>query len=197
MRDLEIRGAGDLLGSRQSGHIAAIGFDLYTRLLTQAVKKRRALQKGEPIPADLSEAITIDLPIAAYIPTDYVPDSSLRLRLYRRMAVLATLGDVDEMAAELADRFGAIPDPVDNLLFQLRIKVLAGEAGVVAVASESGQVQVRLPAEESAGGMRLQRYLGEHIRVSRQKIWLARGLTTRQWQVALVQVLEKLQSYER
>jgi len=197
MRDLEIRGAGDLLGSRQSGHIAAIGFDLYMRLLTEAVKKRRAVQKGEPTPPDLSEALTIDLPIAAYIPTDYVPDASLRLRLYRRMAVLATLNDIDEMAAELADRFGAIPDPVDNLLFQLRIKILASEAGIAAVGSESGQVQIRLPGEEAAGGMRLQRYLGQDIRVSRQKIWLARGLSTRQWQVALVQVLEKLQSYER
>ncbi|MGW8319051.1 MAG: transcription-repair coupling factor [Candidatus Promineifilaceae bacterium] len=192
MRDLEIRGAGDLLGSRQSGHIAAVGFDLYTRLLTQAVKRRRAAREGQAMAPELPEAVLVDLPLAAYVPTDYVPDASLRLRLYRRMAILDSLADVDEMAAELADRFGPIPDPVDNLLYQLRIKVLAAEAGVAAVTTEGGQVRIRLPVSGGVSRIRLQRYLGAEVRVSRTAIWLGRNMSTHEWQVALVQVLEKL-----
>jgi transcription-repair coupling factor (superfamily II helicase) len=198
MRDLEIRGAGDLLGMRQSGHIAAVGFDLYTRLLAQAVSVRKAQKKadqnGETIPAIIPEAVLIDLPLPAYVPTDYVPDSSLRLRLYRRMAVLERMEEIDGMAVELADRFGPIPDPVDNLLYQLRIKSLALKAGVPAVTTESGQIQIRLPEEEGAGRFQLQRYLGRQVRVSRKAIWLTREMPTHEWQIVLVQVLEKLQS---
>ncbi|MFZ0547698.1 MAG: transcription-repair coupling factor [Candidatus Promineifilaceae bacterium] len=198
MRDLEIRGAGDLLGTRQSGFIAAVGFDLYTRLLAQAVRARKAQKEGEQedkkLLADLPEPVLIDLPLPAYVPTDYVPDGSLRLRLYRRMAVLETMQEIDGMAVELADRFGPIPDPVDNLLYQLRIKSLAMKAGILAVTTESGQIQIRLPEESSANRLHLQRYLGQKVRVSRKAIWLTRDMSTHEWQVVLVQVLEKLQS---
>ena len=194
MRDLEIRGAGDLLGAKQSGHIAAVGFDLYTRLLTRAVKLRRAEASGKPMPVEIPEAVLIDLPIAAYIPTDYVTDTSLRLRLYRRMAVLETLEDIDGIAEELADRFGAIPDPLDNLLFQLRVKTLATEAGVAAVTSEAGQIQIRLPEQNGSDRIRLQHTLGDSVRVSRKAIWLGRGLSDSEWRVLLVQMLEKLGS---
>jgi transcription-repair coupling factor (superfamily II helicase) len=197
MRDLEIRGAGDLLGGRQSGHIAAVGFDLYTRLLAQAVKARKAIRAGEAPPRELPEATLIDLPLAAYIPTDYVPDASLRLRLYRRMALLDSMAAIDEMAAELADRFGAIPDPVNNLLYQLRIKILAMPAAVTAVTTESGQIQIRLQDQFLLDRFRLQRYLGHAVRVSRKAIWLERGMSTHEWQVALVQTLEKLQTFDR
>jgi len=130
--------------------------------------------------------------LAAYIPQDYVPEASLRLRLYRRMATLETLQDIEEMAVELADRFGPIPDPVDNLLYQLRIKVLATVAEVVSVTTESKQIQIRLPATTSVSRLRLQRQLGADVKVSRKGIWLGRGLTTREWQVTLVQTLEKI-----
>jgi transcription-repair coupling factor (superfamily II helicase) len=198
MRDLEIRGAGDLLGMRQSGHIAAVGFDLYTRLLAQAVRARKAQKKGEQdgklLVADLPEAVLIDLPLPAYVPPDYVPDAALRLRLYRRMAVLEGLDEIDGMAVELADRFGPIPDPVDNLLYQLRVKSLALKAGVLAVTTESGQIQIRLPEEGISNRLHLQRYLGQKVRVSRKAIWLTRDMPTHEWQVVLVQVLEKLQT---
>ncbi|MGB3713803.1 MAG: transcription-repair coupling factor [Candidatus Promineifilaceae bacterium] len=196
MRDLEIRGAGDLLGAKQSGHIAAVGFDLYTRLLSQAVKRRRAEANGRKMPIELPEAVLIDLPIAAYIPTNYVPDTSLRLRLYRRMAVLESLEDIDNIAEELADRFGTIPDPVDNLLFQLRIKTLATAAGVSAVATEVGQLQIRLPEQNGSNRIRLQGSLGDKVRVSRKAIWLGRDLEEREWRILLVQILEKLGSIE-
>ncbi|MDX1662196.1 MAG: transcription-repair coupling factor [Candidatus Promineifilaceae bacterium] len=195
MRDLEIRGAGELLGPRQSGHIAAIGFDLYTRMLAQAVRQRKAAREGGPPVAELPEPTTIDLPLAAYIPPDYVPDGSLRLRLYRRMAGLNSLEEVDEMAEELADRFGPIPDPVDNLLYQLRIKVLAMRAAVKSVTIESGQIRIRVPALEEMPRYRLQRYVANDVRVSKKAVWLGRDMSTNEWKVVLVRVLERLETF--
>ncbi len=161
MRDMEIRGAGDFLGGQQSGHIANVGFDMYTRLLTKAVKRRKAEMRGEALPAELPDGTLIDLPLATYIPTDYVPDTQLRLRLYRRMATLDTLAEIDEMAGELADRFGPIPDPVYNLLYQLRVKALAQMAGVAAVVTEAGQIKIRIDELAGLDRYHLQRYLGD------------------------------------
>jgi len=197
LRDMEIRGAGDLLGGQQSGHISDVGFDLYTRMLANAVKQRKAAQRGEALPAPLPEATLIDVPLAAYIPTDYVPDGGLRLRLYRRMATLTTLEEIDEMAAELADRFGPIPDPVHNLLFQLRIKVLAERARITAVVTEAGQIKIRLAGLEQMDRFRLQRYLGEQVRVSKTAVWMPRELSTHEWQIELVQTLERLADMDR
>lgn len=191
MRDLEIRGAGELLGANQSGHIASLGFDLYTRLLARAVKAARAAQRGEALGLDLPDVVLIDLPLATYIPVDYIPDTSLRLRLYRRMAGLETLREIDEIAAELADRFGPIPDPVDNLLYQLRIKVLAAQAGVTTITTENHQIHLRLNMEGLDRHV-LQRRLGVAVRVSRNGVWLLTESGTHAWQVQLVQALEKL-----
>jgi transcription-repair coupling factor (superfamily II helicase) len=195
MRDLEIRGAGELLGAEQSGHIGNIGFDLYTKMLAQAVRERKAAREGKAIITGLPEPATIDLPLATYIPPDYVPDAALRLRLYRRMAGLDSLEEVDEMAEELADRFGPIPDPVDNLLYQLRVKVLAMQAGAASITVESGQIRVRVPGLDEAPRYRLQRYLGNDVRVSKKAIWFGRDVATSEWQVALVRVLERLETY--
>ncbi len=197
MRDMEIRGTGDLLGANQSGHISAVGFDLYTRLLSNAVKQRKAAKNGKPLSMALPEAVLIDVPLAAYVPTDYMPDSGLRLRLYRRMALLDSLETIDEMAVELADRFGPIPDPVHNLLFQLRIKALAQRTRVTAVTTEVGQIKMRLADLEHIDRFRLQRFLGEYVRVSRKAVWITRDLSTREWQVALVQVLERLEMFRQ
>jgi transcription-repair coupling factor (superfamily II helicase) len=197
VRDMEIRGAGDFLGGEQSGHIASVGFDMYIRLLTKAVKRRKAELRGETPPQELPDNVLIDLPLATYIPTDYAPDTQLRLRLYRRMATLDTLADIDEMAAELADRFGPIPDPVHNLLYQLRIKALAQAAGVNGVVTEAGQIRLRIPELGGMDRYHLQRYLGEAVRVSKSAIWLKKERGTHEWQIELVQVLEKLRLFER
>lgn len=191
MRDLEIRGAGELLGANQSGHIASVGFDLYTRMLARAVKAAKAALKGETLTLDLPEVVLIDLPLATYIPVDYIPDNSLRLRLYRRLAGLETLKEIDEIAAELADRFGAIPDPVDNLFYQLRIKILAAQAGVTTITTDNRQIHLRFNIE-GLNRHALQRYLGVSVRVSRSGLWLLTESGTHAWQVHLVQILEKL-----
>ena len=197
MRDMEIRGAGDILGAQQSGHIADVGFDLYTRMLAAAVKRRKAERRGETLPFEPLEDTTIDLPLAAYIPPDYVPDAALRLRLYRRMAALDSLLEIDEMADELADRFGPIPDPVNNLLYQLRVKSLSLKAGIKGVVTEAGQIRIKLPDNLALASFRLQRYLGRGVRVSKTAVWMARDVATHEWQVELVQVLEKIQNVER
>jgi transcription-repair coupling factor (superfamily II helicase) len=154
MQDLEIRGAGELLGARQHGHIAAVGFDLYTRLLAQAVQEARervmaddgsrvAGRKEAPrrnlLEAPIAPVVTLDLNLPARIPEDYVPEAVLRLQLYRRLAGLTTLEAVDEIAQEFADRFGPVPIEVENLLYTMRVKVLAVNAGVQAISHEENR----------------------------------------------------------
>ncbi len=195
MRDLEIRGAGDILGARQHGHVSAVGFDLYTRLLAQAVQELKAQATGETFVPALPPLVTIDLPLTAFIPADYVPDNTLRLRLYRRMAQMVKLQEVDAFAEELADRFGSIPDEVDNLLYQLRLKILAGAAQVDGIAIDSGKLAVRCARLEYANRPALQRRLGREqgVRVSRRAVWVPyTEAAEKEWRVMLVQVLEAL-----
>ncbi len=124
MKDLEIRGAGNLLGGEQSGHIADVGFDLYVRLVGEAV----ADFKGEAA-AELPE-VKVELPVDAHLPHDYVPGERLRLEAYRKLADVATPADVDGVAAELADRYGAPPAPVLSLLEVARLRVRARQVGI-------------------------------------------------------------------
>jgi transcription-repair coupling factor (superfamily II helicase) len=193
MRDLEIRGAGDILGTRQHGHISAVGFDLYTRLLAQAVQEVKSRETGEISAPALPAPITIGLPLTTHIPEHYVPDNTLRLRLYRRMAQLATLEEVDAFAEEMADRFGDIPDEVDNLLYQLRLKVLAGAAKVESISVEDGKLAIRCLRLEQVNRPGLQRRLGRGVRVSRRAVWVPLAdVSPAEWRVQLVQVLEVL-----
>ncbi|MEA2007623.1 MAG: transcription-repair coupling factor, partial [Chloroflexota bacterium] len=143
MRDLEIRGAGDILGVHQSGHIEAVGFHLYTRLLAGAVQRL----KGEmPQDAKLAVAkigfqaqrpsIQIALPLATGIPETYIHDRSMRLSLYRRMAELATLEEVSDLEEEFEDRFGPLPKISANLFLQLNMKILAEKIGLESITTE-------------------------------------------------------------
>jgi transcription-repair coupling factor (superfamily II helicase) len=201
MRDLEIRGAGEILGTRQHGQISAVGFDLYTRLLARAVHLKREKSELPMEPEGIEEEmlplpdiVTIELPLSSYIPEDYIPESEFRFRLYRRMAGLTSLEAIDRIAAELADRFGPIPDEVDNLLFQLRVKLLASRAGALTITTYNGQIAIYMDALEDANRPALQRYLGPAARVSKRAIWLRREGEPGEppWQVALVQTLERL-----
>jgi transcription-repair coupling factor (superfamily II helicase) len=119
MRDLEIRGAGNLLGESQSGHIAAVGYDLYCQMVTEAVGE----MKGEPVPAPARE-IKLDVPTDAYLPTDYVTKEELRLEAYRRLAGVTTAAEVDDIRAEWEDRYGPLPPPAEQLL---QVGYLRGE----------------------------------------------------------------------
>jgi transcription-repair coupling factor (superfamily II helicase) len=144
LRDLEIRGAGNLLGAEQSGHIGAVGFELYVRLLADAVERLKAMREGRvpPPPRGVQPLITIDLPLTAHIPATYVTDLNVRLAMYQRLAGIESLAQVDEVAAELRDRFGAPPPAVEHLLFAVRVRALARVAGVTAVQQEDGDLVV-------------------------------------------------------
>jgi len=140
LRDLEIRGAGNLLGEEQHGEIAAVGLELYNNLLRHAVE---ALQ-GRPVVESPSQ-ITVSLPIAAYLPPSYVSDERLRLRCYQDLAACATEAELDARARGLVDRFGPMPPPAEELVYSLRIRLLAAACGALGVEQEHGAVIVRLP----------------------------------------------------
>ena len=110
MRDLEIRGAGNLLGSQQSGHIATIGYELYCQLLETAVRRLKHM------PAKMKVHVEVDLPVAAYLPDDYVNDRRQKIDLYRRLTRMERFDQVDEIATELRDRFGKLPPPAKRLI---------------------------------------------------------------------------------
>ncbi len=197
MRDLEIRGSGDILGLRQSGHIALVGFHLYMQMLSQAVRRLKAERSGEIAPpgaalADDSAAlpaVTIDVPLPTYLPTEYISDLGLRIQLYRRMGDLRTEGAIDDFGDEIADRFGPPPSPVENLLYQLKVKLRAIRAGVDAVVSEGDQMAIKLTGLEFLDRWALQREIGYKCRVSRTAVFLPR---LGDWQAALLDVLDKL-----
>jgi transcription-repair coupling factor (superfamily II helicase) len=192
MRDLEMRGAGDLLGKRQSGHVAAVGFHLYTQLLAQAVRRLRPKHTSSVGPAPIQPALIIDLPIPAYIPREYIPDAALRIQLYRRLADLHELGAVDDMQAELEDRFGKLPRAIEGLLYQLKVKVLAAQAQATAILQDTERIGIKLPYLALIDRHDLQKLLGEAVKVSREAIWLPRSPQESQWQPLLLGVLEKL-----
>jgi transcription-repair coupling factor (superfamily II helicase) len=195
LRDLEIRGAGELLGRKQHGHVAAVGFTLYTRMLTRAVGELKAAQSGSPPPPEPIGSITIELPLAVGLPADYVPDDKLRLQLYRRLADLTSADDIAQLEEELTDRFGPLPPTAQNLLYQLRLKVLARDARIPAITVESAQIALRPPwlkdldAEQSA---RLRRELQEYARVGRREIWLPLSWEESRWRENLRVTLEAL-----
>lgn len=189
VRDLEIRGAGDILGTRQSGPIAAVGLDLYTRLLARAVQELKAQREGRTPPPEPLGSIRIDLPISVRLPEDYVPDVRLRLQIYRRLAGLGSMAQIDEMEQELVDRFGPLPEPAQNLMYQLRLKALARAAGVRTIGVEDGRLVLRSGGGDYANRERLQRVLGERVTVSRREIRLLRE---RDWRKELVAVLKKI-----
>jgi transcription-repair coupling factor (superfamily II helicase) len=138
MRDLEIRGAGNLLGAEQSGQIAAVGFEMYLRLLEEAV----VLAKGEKPETDEERPVLVEIPLDAYLPPEYVADEIERVDLYRRASGARALTEVDDLSEELADRFGEIPDPGKNLLGLSRTRILGRSAGASSVSYRSGTLTV-------------------------------------------------------
>ena len=248
MRDLEIRGAGDLLGARQHGHIDSVGFDLYTRLLAQAIneakhKKERfdkaveaegeigkqgeeqttdqaspQARKLQPatdleIPFDpedpLAPPVTLDLPLDAQIPQTYIAEESIRLQMYRRIAGITHQETIEEMRQELLDRFGSdeetqsVPEEVENLLFQIRVKILSLRAGVSRIGRELDQLVLHSEALENMNRPAMQRRLRQGLgqlddvnvhpehaaRVARRAIYLPID-EAGHWRTALVRTLE-------
>jgi transcription-repair coupling factor (superfamily II helicase) len=149
MKDLEIRGSGNLLGGEQSGHIAGVGFDLYVRLVGEAVADYRAQIGGEAAPVEPLE-VRVDLPVDAHLPHDYVPGERLRMEAYRKVA---SIQDDDQAAAvleELTDRYGAPPAPVLNLLAVARFRTAMRALGITEVSLQGRAIRVSpVPLRES------------------------------------------------
>ncbi len=205
LRDLEIRGAGEILGPEQHGQIAAVGLDLYSRLLHRAVEELRQ-QMEDPERAvtraqerTLAETLTrdmgpsVDLPLSAYIPKSYISRDSLRLQLYRRLARVSSLDELPALRAELEDRFGALPAPVDNLLYTLRIRVLAGQAGTQMIQSNEKQITIILPLPiDNPTARKIERdYAG--VQASGTSIRIPQKENWRQELIKLLNALERLE----
>jgi transcription-repair coupling factor (superfamily II helicase) len=188
MRDLEIRGAGNILGGEQSGHIATVGFDLYMRLLKQAIDEVRA---GRPA---LEEGpVTLDLPMTALIPESYAPDAELRLGLYRQIAAVTTLEQVNDFADELKDRFGEYPTEIEHLLALIRVRIRSLALGIDSVVEREREIVVRPVITEHLDKRRLTRELGSAIKITQNSVRIRLLDLKMPWQEALDLILNEVE----
>ena len=155
MRDLEIRGAGNLLGAEQHGHMEAVGYDLYCKMLSDAVKKA----KGEK--EDVDYETVVDLMVDAFIPDKYIPDGYQKIDIYKRIALIADNADYEDMAEELTDRYGPLPRSVTNLLRIAEIKAYAHKASILEIKQTPREVKLSVLAEPSFDAGELPRLLKE------------------------------------
>ncbi|MCI0439790.1 MAG: transcription-repair coupling factor [Chloroflexi bacterium] len=208
MKDLEIRGAGNILGAEQSGHIHAVGFDLYTRLLSNAVEELRAQREGvrsqasgisqgislTPDTLDLipREEATVDLKIPASLPDDYITDLTLRLGAYQRLVKLTDPAEVDEMEDELRDRFGPLPWQAQNLLYIVRLKMRAQRAGVESITLEGDKIVLRLKDEIGGARRALQRAMRAPVEIGNTQIRLLTENLRDGWEAPLMDTVTRL-----
>ncbi len=193
MRDLEIRGAGNILGAEQSGHIHSVGYELYSQLLAQAVDEVRSERAGT-LPRMQPEArdVKIDLPLAANIPAYYITDFATRLGVYQRLVRAQDREETASLAEEIRDRFGPLPRAVRDLLYVVDIKSLARQAGAESVSQDGKVVVLQLREPVEGARLALQKALGRNVQVghSQIRIPIARG-----WQDTLSETLERLTAF--
>ncbi len=193
MRDLEIRGAGEILGVEQHGHIAAIGFELYTRLLAQAVEEMKAAgADAESVEPEVRTSPLIELPLQAYLPEEYVPDESLRIKIYQRLASMSREEELEETRRELEDRFGLLPAATEDLLYVLRIRMLAEQAGVRAIGREDHNLVLKLDAKAQDRARSIVSHFGRRAWVGRGQMWLAMRPEDGDWRMVLESLLLRL-----
>lgn len=175
MKDLEMRGAGNVLGAEQSGHIAGVGFDLYVRLVGEAVETFKALARGEtPVVTDEGpKEIRIDLPVDAHIPESYINSERLRLEVYRKLAASKDNADLAHVVEEMQDRYGPIPEPVERLLAVARLRHQARRAGVSDITVQGTRIKVHPVELADSKQVRLKRlFPGSNYRAAAKAIQL-------------------------
>ncbi len=166
MKDLEIRGAGNLLGAEQHGQVGAVGFDLYTRLLAEEIDKLRG-QPEQTVPQ-----VTVDLPIGAMLPDSYIGDQAVKIDLYRRLAAIVTVDEAAAAKQELTDRFGEPPEPAEHLLMIVELKAIAIERGIPSITVMEGDLVVRFPPNHQVARSALYRAYGQAIRITPNQLRL-------------------------
>ncbi len=191
MKDLEIRGTGNLLGAEQSGHATAIGFDLYTRMIGEAVESLR----GAPI--DEPASVSISLPLTTFLPAEYVGSEAERLTLYRRLAGVTTGVEVEMLADEMKDRFGGMPAPVENLLTVVRLKLKAKAARVQSISMDRDQVSLRAEAGALYDRVSLYRSYGTDARISNALLRIPRYRLGDAWLEALERILSDMAAVQQ
>ncbi len=189
MRDMEIRGAGNILGAEQSGHIAAIGYDLYIRLLGQAVEE---IRQGRPMVEP--GVVTLDLPITALIPATYVADVELRLATYRQIAAIESTQRLHEMRVELEDRFGPIPEEVEHLFALISVRLRCAELGIDSVVEREREIVIRPVDTRILDTRRLTREFGRAIRITPNSIRIRLPEIEAPWQSVLDAVLDVVET---
>jgi transcription-repair coupling factor (superfamily II helicase) len=188
LKDLEIRGAGNVLGEAQHGDIAAVGLDTYNHLLRQAVLQARGQELTES-PAQ----VAVNLPFHALLPPEYVPDERLRLRIYQQLAGATTESELDESARNLRQRFGPRPEQLENLLLALRVRLLAAAAGAQSVETDHDDVVLSF---EPGHGLSLKESVGQShgqaLEAGPNRLRLRTELVGDSWPDLLMGVLRKL-----
>ncbi|MFE7032379.1 transcription-repair coupling factor [Streptomyces sp. NPDC057621] len=179
MKDLEIRGAGNLLGGEQSGHIAGVGFDLYVRMVGEAVADYRASMEGGVVEEAPLE-VKIELPVDAHVPHDYAPGERLRLQAYRAIASVNSEDDIKAVREELVDRYGKLPEPVENLLLVAGLRMLARACGVGEVVLQGNNIRFAPVELRESQELRLQRlYPGTVVKPSAHQVLVPRPKTAK------------------
>jgi transcription-repair coupling factor (superfamily II helicase) len=162
MRDLELRGAGNLLGDEQSGHVAALGFELYMQMLDEAVRDAGRADAGED-EEELPEPVRLDVNVDAYVPSDYVPYEQAKIEIHRRVAGALEVAEVRRLTDELEDRFGPVPEPLQNLLALQLARIKFGQAGVSVVSFRGDRLAVTPIELDSVRARRLREELPEAL----------------------------------
>jgi transcription-repair coupling factor (superfamily II helicase) len=176
MKDLEIRGAGNLLGAEQSGFMNSVGFDLYCKLLAEAVQELQG-KKVEVV----APSATVDLPLDAYLPDDYIGDRALKVNFYQRLANLSRPEQVEAMVAEIKDRFGVPPPPVQNLLAMVRLKVEAANLGFEAISIKDNEFVLTVKRTVIPNRIALYRRFRNEARVQQGVVRIPRRLFGPNW----------------
>jgi transcription-repair coupling factor (superfamily II helicase) len=180
MKDLEIRGAGNLLGGEQSGHIAGVGFDLYVRMVGEAVADYRSALESGGEPEETLLEVKIELPVDAHVPHDYAPGERLRLQAYRAIAAATSEEDIAAVREELTDRYGKLPEPVENLLLVAGLRMLARKVGVGDITLQGANVRFGPVELRESQELRLQRvYPRSVIKHGTHQVLVPRPATAR------------------
>jgi transcription-repair coupling factor (superfamily II helicase) len=185
MRDLEIRGAGNLLGQAQTGHIAAVGFDLYCQMVTEAVGEL----KGEPVPEPVD--ITIDVPVDANLPREYVARDDVRMEAYRRLAAVVSTEDVDDIRAEWEDRYGPPPPPAIALLDVARLRVECVRLGIRSITVQRGTARIAGLALKESQKVRLRRLAAKAV-AKEEELVVPIGAPAAEVATTIVDLLQEL-----